>query len=210
MEINKKLIDSIDIFVEKCDNFDIVYQKVLDIILKRISDNVDILYGLVECYIEIRKYHGIIIKLYNEFEKSVDINNERDMYDLSSYNSIIDNIKNLIQNVDFQYKQFASYYPDLIDNNSVTVLLIINEKETEKDLNLINLLNKVKRDKYQNKYKVMKMKKNKSSVKLNVNKNKITLNPKSVPSLYLLRKNNLLEVPGDNIQNENVMASIIN
>lgn len=98
----------------------------------------------------------------------------------------------------------------MIDNNSVTVLLIINEKETEKDLNLINLLNKVKKDKYQNKYKVMKMKKNKKSIKLNVYKNKVTLSPKSIPSLYLFRNNNLLEVPGENIQNESVMSSIIN
>ncbi len=209
MEINKKLIDTIDIFVEKCDNFDKIYKQVVNIINNNIKNNVDDLYNLVDCYIEIRKEHGIMIKLYDDYKKIITIENDEEMYNLSTFDSIIDNVKNLIQNIDLQYKQFAIYFPELVNNNFMTVILLVNEKEDENDIRLLNMINKIKLVKYENKYKVLKYKKGSNGTKLKLGDNKeITLRPKRVPSLYLLNKKRITEIPGDSLKNNDELNSI--
>jgi hypothetical protein len=211
MEINKKLIDTIDIFVNKCDNFDKIYKEVINIVNNNTNENIDELYDIVTCYIEIRKEHGIIIKIYDDYKKTAKTKNDEEMYNLSTFNSILENVKNLVQNIDFQYKQFATYFPELVNNNLMTVILIINEKENEDDKKLINMINKIKSVKYENKYKIMKCKKNSNEIKLKIKNNKyVTLKPKSIPSLYLLNKKTMTEVPGNNIKNDEILRSILN
>ena len=211
MEINKKLIDTIDIFINKCDNFDKIYKEVINIVNNNISNNVNELYDLVECYMELRKDHGIMIKIYDNYKKIAKIENDDEMYNLSTFNSILENVKNLMQNVDFQYKQFASYFPELINNNSMTVILVINETENINDKRLVEMLNKIKGIKYENKYKIMKCKKNTNEIKLKIKDNKhIILKPKKIPSLYLLNKKTVTEISGENIKNDEVLKSILN
>lgn len=210
MEINKKIIDTIDNFVDKCDYFDSVYKNIIKIIGNNINDNINELYDLVDCYIDIRKDHGIILKLYENFKNNCDENNEKDMYDLSSLNSMLDNIKNLIKNIDFQYKQFASFYPKLVRNNHMTVLLVVNDNETNKDTKMLEMINSIRNTKYQNKYKIIKGKNNKS-ITLRVNKNKqVSLLPKMLPTLYILNDNNAIEIPCEDIKNEQMMLSLLN
>lgn len=209
MEINKKLIDTIDIFVEKCENFDIVYKEVVSIINKE-EDNIDKFYDLVQNYIEIRSIHGRILKNYENYSASLSEESDEDMYNLSSLNSIIENSKNLIQNIDFQYKQFAVYYPDLIENSMMTVILLVNTEKNEKDKMLINAMNEIRNKKYKNKYEIVECnKKEKIELKINKSNKKIMLSAKKLPCLYLLNNKLITKIDGENIINKNIFDSLI-
>lgn len=209
MEINKKLIDAIDIFVEKCENFDIVYKEVVTIINKE-EDNIDKFYDLVQNYIEIRSVHGRILKNYENYSANLSEDSDEDMYNLSSLNSIIENSKNLIQNIDFQYKQFAVYYPDLIENSMMSIILLVNTEKTEKDKMLINAMNEIKNKKYKNKYEVVECnKKDKIELKISKSNKKVMLSTKKLPCLYLLNNKLITKIDGENIANKDSFESLI-
>jgi hypothetical protein len=209
MEINKNLIDTIEIFVDKCDNFDKLYKKVIKIINTEINDNLDELYDITSNYIEIRGCHGRIIKTYDNYKNS-GLKNDEEMYNLSALTSILENVNNIIQNVDFQYKQFATYFPNLVNKSYLTVLLIVDNNETEEDIRLINMLNEIKVKKYEHKYKIMKCGK-KEGIELKIRKKnkKIRLVPKKTPSLYLINDDIISEIQTENIKNKEMLEKIL-
>jgi len=209
MEINKNLIDTIEIFVDKCDNFDKLYKKVATIINTEINNNLDELYDITANYIEIRAHHGKIIKIYDSY-KSSGLKNDEEMYNLSALSSILENVNNIIQNVDFQYKQFATYFPNLVNKNYLTVLLIVGKNESEEDVRLINMLNEIKVSKYENKYKIMKCgKKEGLELKIRKKNQKIKLVPTKTPSLYLIKNNIVSEVPIQNIKDKKTLERML-
>ena len=209
MEINKNLIDTIDIFIDKCENFDKLYRQVIKIINAEINDNLDELYDITSNYIEIRAYHGKIIKTYESYKNS-DIKNDEEMYNLSALSSILENVNNIIQNVDFQYKQFATYFPNLVNKSHSTVLLIISKNETDEDNRLINMLNQVKSTRYENKYKIMKCG-DREGLELKIRKKnqKIKIVPKKTPSLYLINNDIISEIPTENIKNKAMLEKML-
>jgi hypothetical protein len=210
MEINKNLIDTIEIFVEKCESFDKLYTKVVKIINTEINDNLDELYDITSGYVEIRAYHGKIIKIYDSYKNSK-LQTDEDMYNLSALSSILENVNNIIQNVDFQYKQFATYFPKLVDKNYLTVLLIVGKKETNEDRRLINMINELKVQRYENKYKIMKCGKNEGlELKIRKKNQKMMIAPKKTPTLYLIKKDIISEIPSENIRNKAMLEKILN
>jgi ribosomal protein L16 Arg81 hydroxylase len=209
MEINKYLIECIEIFIKKCETFDELYKKVIKIIKNDINDNLDDLYDITNNYIEIRAAHGQIIKLYNKYKNS-DLKTDEELYNLSTLSSILDNINNMIQNIDFQYKQFATFFPNLVNKNYLTVLLIVSKKETDEDTRLINMINEIRETKYENKYKIIKCG-NKEGIELKVKRlnQKVKFTPKNTPALYLIDNNIISEIQTSNIKDKKMLEKII-
>lgn len=209
MEINKNLINTIEIFVTKCENFDKSYKNMVKIINNQANDNLDELYDVTNYYIELRACHGKIIKLYDSY-KNCKLDNEEYLYNLSVLNSIIGDVGNMIQNVDFQYKQFATFFPKLVSKDHLTVLLVVNKNETEEDKKFINMLNEIKANKYENKYKIMKCgKKEGLELKIKSKNQKIKLLPKSTPMMYLIKDDIISEIKLKNIENKKMLENIL-
>jgi len=228
MNFNKLLLDKIDNLVILSKEFDENYKKIIETIDNNLDEKIiNCIYTLTKNYISLRTIHGEIILLMNKYENYTgenikkddkDLNENSDnkinkLYDLSTFYSIITNINELINNIDFQYKKIATKYPKYIGNKSLTVMLLIDENEDENKNVYTQLINKVKVKYPENIYKIIKVnKKEKKEKKKNLDKIlgiNLTLKITILPTIYVINGTNIVELPLDKINNiEEVLENI--
>ena len=202
MNLNKSLIKKIENIIQLSKEFDIIFQYLLSIENKDTDcDKVNKVYDLTSKYIFIRSEHGSLIIILDNIKKSVNNNNTElsdelinKLYNISTAYSIIQEISQLILNIDFQFKQIALLYPKYICTNNIAIVLVINT--TDKDNKYINIINRLKDSNPENIYKIIHFNNDKSNIlKLDIFNKNITLKIKEDPSLFLINKNNITEIP---------------
>ncbi len=215
MNFNKKLFDKIDNIIKISKDFDENYKKVINIEYKNITDDIiECIYALTKYYISLRSEHGNLILMMDEFKNSIDMKDNNDnkinqLYDLSTFNSILTNINELITNIDFQYKKFAIKYPKFINKKPMTILLLTESDDESNEY--VNLINQVKKQLPENIYKIVKC--NKSEKKFKCNKIldiNLTLKITELPMLFIINGTNIVEVPIDKFKDVNTLTNIIN
>jgi len=219
MDFNKKILDKIDTLVKLSDEFDSGFKIVFNSELEKINEkNAEILFSMTKNYILIRKEHGEILIMLNKQINSINLddvnikpikkskkvsdeiessNNIRVLYDISTFNTLINNINDLINNIDYEYKKIAIKYPKFINKTQTTVILItllsdLDEKYT-------NMINELKISHPEHKYKIIKCGNEKSDIEkceLELKDYEIKIkSSKSFPLIYIVNGNTITEIP---------------
>ena len=110
MNFNKIVLDKIDKFISLSKEFDLNYNNVITLQDNEIkNENIKYIYMITKYYIEIRALHGELLLLVDQLKNSINSNkllkqndNTNKLYDLSTFNSILSNINELITNIDYQ------------------------------------------------------------------------------------------------------------
>lgn len=223
MNFNKSLLDRINNFVKLSGNFDENYKLVATTQNNTPSQNVKIIYTLTQLYIQMRIEHGKILLMMDELKDSIisnknnksknkngDENNSDDetskLYDLSTFNSIIASVNELLNNIDLQYKRIATTFPTYIDKKPTSILLLtLTEDENDK---FVEMIRKLEREHPEHIYKIVKCKKNDKKFKCDEELD-ITLKITKLPTLFVMDSSNITEIPLDNFNDVDVLKNII-
>lgn len=225
MEINKLLLKNINTIIKDSTQFD-EYFKILNDSnnlnnLNNLNNsnnivddtNINLIQTFVQLYANIRSSHGFIIILHNKMINNMNIselNNQsnNELYDISTFYSILSNINNLVNNIDIEFKKIAMKYPKFINTKFLIVLLFldISTEQTNKYEQLIANL----KSKYSNNiYKIIKLDPNKKKFKCNeLLKIDLTLKIKELPIMYIINSDNVVEVPLNIFNSEQALMKI--
>ena len=129
-----------------------------------------------------------------------DINSKSDnmrvLYDLSTFNTLINNINDLINNIDYEYKKIAIKYPKFINKSQIIIILITSSNTDKKYTSMIGEL---KTTYPEHKYKIIKCGDEKSDIDKCEEELKdfdIKIKSlKSLPLIYIINGTIITEVP---------------
>lgn len=214
MNLNKSLIKKIDNITSLSNDFDKtfkIFQTIKDEEQSKIIENI---YKLTQIYIFLRAEHGgILILLDNLTDEIKTMGNKlndtalQKLYDLSVFKSILGNVEDLLNNIDMEYKKVALKYPKFINKKPLIILFFVENKIINADK--IEIIENVKNIHPEHSYKIIETTSNsKVNLKDIIGKD-ITIKIKIVPTMYLINNNNITEIPGSNITNENSVISLI-
>lgn len=214
MNLNKSLIKKIDNITSLSNDFDKtfkIFQTIKDEEQSKIIENI---YKLTQIYIFLRAEHGgILILLDNLTDEIKTMGNQlndtalQKLYDLSVFKSILGNVEDLLNNIDMEYKKVALKYPKFINKKPLIILFFVENKIINADK--IEIIENVKNIHPEHSYKIIETTSNsKVNLKDIIGKD-ITIKIKIVPTMYLINNNNITEIPGSNITNENSVISLI-
>lgn len=236
MELNLKLLNNIDNLVKLSTDFDsgfkIIYN--LDTNDKLNEKNIDILYSITQNYILMRKVHGDILLMMHKFTNSINLhsniqnNNLQEkksnkntpktntdniddletskLYDLSTFSTLLGNVNDLMNNIDYEYKKIALKYPKFINKNQLIIILIVQNSEDK----YIKLIEELKIDYPEYKYKIIKCENNKASINKceeELKDYKIKIKSNLLPLIYIVNNTTITEIP---ISKQNGIESIKN
>lgn len=220
---NSKILDKINNLIKLSDDFDSGYKIIYELEpnIKMDEKNIEIIYSMTKNYIEMRKEHGEIISMMNNLTNKINTTNtenttinsvkknknveiktdsnnqtslDEQLYDLSTFATLLNNINDLINNIDYEYKKIALKYPKFINKNRVSIILI----STEADEKYIKLIEKLKQEYPEYKYIILKCDNktdiNKCENELEQYKIKIK-SIKSLPIIYVISNETLTEIP---------------
>ena len=235
MDFNKKILDKIDNLVKLSSNFDSGFKTIFNLETEKINEeNAEILYSMTKNYILLRKEHGEIILMFNKLVSSVNYdelteepskktkksleNNNLDsklgnfkfLYDISTFSTLTNNINDLINNIDYEYKKIALKYPKFINRRQITVILITLPDSDEKYKNMVNEL---KINYPEHKYKIIKCENEKADItkceeELKDYNIKIK-SMKSLPVIYVVNGTTITEIPISKIDNVEPIKNLI-
>ena len=225
MDFNKKLIDKIDNLVKLSTEFDSGFKVIFELEPDKINEsNADILYSMTKNYILMRKEHGELILMMNKqlnsinFEskkniekeqnkknkKNIDkennidkeIDNTMELYNISTFNTLLSNANDLINNIDYEYKKIAIKYPKFINKSQITLILIQSPDTEEK---YVKMIEELKNKHPEHKYKIV----NCSDTKSDISKCEEELKNfgikfksfKSLPIIYIKNNSTITEIP---------------
>ncbi len=124
INFNNSLIQKIDNIDKISEEFDEIFTHLIKIQdIKDITpEEIEQLYKLTKLYKFIRSEHGSLLILLDKKKdliksKSSELTEElvEDLYDLSTFDSIISNISDLVSNIDFEFKRIAIMFPNFIN-----------------------------------------------------------------------------------------------
>lgn len=224
MDFNKKLLDKINNLVKLSTEFDSGFKVIFDLESDKINErDAEILYSMTKNYILMRKEHGEIILMMNkqinsinsinveqkedkeqnkknkkkpDTKQDIEIDNTMELYNVSTFNTLLSNANDLISNIDYEYKKIALKYPKFINGGQITIILITASDTDEKYIKMIEDL----KNKYpEHKYKIINCGDSKSSIakceeELVEYGIKIK-SPKSLPLVYIKNKSTITEIP---------------
>jgi len=200
----------------------------------------EILYTMTKNYILCRKIHGELLLMLNKHINSIDydqlmeetiktkvinkkskksleisnINSKSEnikvLYDISTFNTLINNINDLINNIDYEYKKIAVKYPKFINNSQIIIILITSLSIDEKYTGMICELKTLYPE---HKYKIIKC----GDKKLDIDKCEEELKDydikikslKSLPLIYIINGTTITEVPISKIDNIEPIKKLI-
>lgn len=221
MNFNKKLIDKIDNLVKLSTEFDTGFKIVFELDADKINQqNAEILYSMTRNYILMRKEHGELILMMNKQINSInfepkdgdkeqnkknkkknntEIDNTMELYNISTFNTLLSNANDLINNIDYEYKKIALKYPKFINDGQMTLILI---QSTETDNKYIKMIEELKNSHPEHKYKIINCGDSKSDI-LKCEKEleaygiklKSDKSQKSMPVIYIKNKSIITEIP---------------
>jgi len=216
MNLNKSLIKKIDNIVNLSKEFDTNFNYIINLNTKLQEQNItDKIYILTKNYIYLRSEHGSLILLLDRVKdkinsESTDLNQDliNKLYDLSTFYSIVANVSELINNIDFQYKKIAIKYPKFINKKPITILLIV--EKIDPNNKYIKIIEEIKNKNPENVYKIIEAKNNTKINCKNILDKNFDLDIQKLPSLYLINDDNISEIPIDTVIDTNALISLIN
>jgi len=216
MNFNNLLIKKIDRIRELTKEFDDIFKKVITLPNDQISEeNINNIYMLTKNYIFIRSEHGSVLLMGDKLKSDIDISSSElddqiinKLYDLSYFSSIISNVNDLVNNIDFQYKKIALKYPKFITKNPIKILLFVDS--IDESNSHIKLINSVKDKCPNNIYKIIKCENSNSKIKCDdIIGIKTTLKIKKLPSLFIVNGSNVIDIPLDIIDNPEKLTNLL-
>lgn len=141
-----------------------------------------------------------------------DETNAKSLYDLSTFNTLLGNVNDLINNVDYEYKKIAIKYPKFINKNQMSVILISENLEDKYS----KLMDEIKSTHPEHKYKIIICRDGQNGQN---GQDKITkceeelkeygikIKPKTLPIIYIINGSTFTSIP---ISKIDVMDSIKN
>ncbi len=207
MNINNSLIKKIDNIVKLSGEFDEIFSGLIKKKYNTESEKIEKLYKLTQLFIFIRSEHGGVLMLIDRKkdkikEESSELSEKlvNDLYELSTFNSLLENVSNLVSNVDFEFKRIAVMFPKYINKKPMTLILLTDN--ISKNNLYVEMIEKVKELHPENVYKVIECSK---GDKVNCGKageKKINVTASKIPLMFLINENNIVELPIDKIDNE--------
>lgn len=225
IENNKIILDTIDNIVKLSDSFDQGFKTVFELEpnSKIDSSSADILYSMTKNYIMIRKEHGELLLMMNnllnsqtnnektdkKYSKKIsknsnveldkeDIRNTEDLklcYDISTFNTLLNNINDLINNIDFEYKKIALKFPKFINAKPMNIILI----STDTTNKYFKMIEELKQKYIQHKFITIFCSNDKNSIsKCNLELKKFNIKIKSfdsLPVIYIVNGDTVTEIP---------------
>jgi hypothetical protein len=207
------LSNNIENILKKSTDFDLICTNILDDLSdKDISTKVE---NLTNNYINIRKSHGELLLLENNLKKNINKNiklqkggSKNELYDLSTFTSIIENVSSVVNNIDFEFKKIALLYPQYIGENKQSILFF---KDKNKNSKYSKWIDEIKETKNNINFDIVEL--SEENKKYNLSKltsEDIDIEIKNLPSLFIIKNNNLIEIQLDNIKNIDELKKIIN
>jgi seryl-tRNA synthetase len=206
------LSNNIENILKKSTDFDLICTDILeDLTAKDISIKVE---KLTNNYINLRKSHGELLLLENNLKKNINKNiklqkggSKNELYDLSTFTSIIENVSTVVNNIDFEFKKIALLFPQHIGDNKQNVLYF---KDKNKNSKYSKWVEEIKDTKDNINFDIVEL--TEDNKKYNLSKltsEDIDIEVKNLPSLFILKNNNLIEVQLSNIKNIEDLKKIL-
>lgn len=222
MDFNKKLLDKIDNLVKLSNNFDSNFKIVFELEPNTKIDekNAEILYTMTSDYISIRKKHGELLLMMNELmnkknnfnttndEKKTDKKNKKEdmnlknddeinfLYDISTFTTLMNNVTDLINNIDYEYKKIALKYPKFINKKQITIILL--KSDTVSNDKYTKMIEELKKDYPEHKYIISKCENKTDISKCEEEFKKYNIKIKSIknlPLIYIVNDDTVTEIP---------------
>lgn len=238
MKFNKIFIKHVEHILELSKEFDDLYKIYID----ENTHSINTIYDLTQKYVLIRATHGKILLMYEQFLmnntiemnlssklEKIDENNEEQtiatgkLYDISTFKSITTDINLLINNIDRQYKNISSQFPEHIGQRQYCVVFFVDYDEynvrnsNDKYTKIKNIIDKCRKEKPQHIYKIIFTQiDSKGFVSFpngtnGLNKNIVhNLNIRKLPALFIFDSSMTTEIPihSSNITDE-IFTSIL-
>lgn len=232
--IQLKILNKIDNLVKLSNDFDsgfkIIYN--LDPSSQLNESNIELLYSMTKNYILMRKEHGELLLMMNKFVNSINYNVEiqnggaksnknisklnitnddednKALYDLSTFNTLLGNVNDLINNIDYEYKKIAVKYPKFINMKQMTIILISSDLENK----YTKLLEDIKIEHPEHKYKIIKCDNKKEDISKceeDLKNYGIKIKPKTLPVIYIINDTTLTEIPISKIDSIEPIKNLI-
>jgi hypothetical protein len=206
------LSNNIENILKKSTDFDFICTDILDDLnSKNVREKVE---NLTKNYINIRKSHGELLLLENNLKKNINKNiklqkggSNNELYDLSTFTSIIENVSNVVNNIDFEFKKVALLFPQFIGDNKQNVLYF---KDKNKNSKYSKWIDDIKEKKNNVNFEIVEL--SDDNKKYNLSKltsEDIDIEIKNLPSLFIVKNNNLIEVQLGNIKNIDELKNIL-
>ena len=206
------LSNNIENILKKSTEFDYICTDILeDLNTKDIGIKVE---KLTNNYINIRKSHGELLLLENNLKKNINKNiklqkggGKNELYDLSTFTSIIENVSSVINNIDFEFKKIALLFPQHIGENKQNILYF---KDKNKNSKYSKWIDEIKDTKDNINFDIVEL--SEENKKYNLSKltsEDIDIEVKNLPSLFIVKNNNLIEVQLGNIKNIEELKKIL-
>ena len=206
-------ITKIDDIVKLSKNFDLNFKNIINLQNNDINEEtVNNLYSLTKNYLLIRTNHGSLLLLVDNLKKSInleeniDLDTENKLYELSTFMSILSNVNDLINNIDFQYKKIALKYPKFINKKPLQIYFFTDNIEDENN-KYLQMVNNIKQKYPENIYKIVKC--NKSDKKIKCDDIGLNIKIVKLPVLYIVNGSSITEIPTDKIKNEEQLSKLI-
>lgn len=217
MNINISLIKKIDNIVKLSNDFDKIFNSMIKISNPSDinSEQIEDLYKLTQLFIFIRSEHGGLLLLFDRkkdkiLSESSELSDKlvNELYDLSTFDSILTNVAELVSNIDFEFKRIAIMYPKFINKKPMTLILFVDDIKTKNKY--ILMIEELKKLNPENIYKVFECEK--VGEKVNCGKifgKDININVESLPSLFLINESNISNLPLDKIKSVDMLTKMI-
>jgi hypothetical protein len=140
-----------------------------------------------------KKKKNIDIEVNNA---DIEVNNTMELYNISTFNTLLSNANDLINNIDYEYKKIALKYPKFINGGQITLILI---QSTDTDNKYIKMIEELKNSHPEHKYKIINCGDSKSDIskcekELELYGIKLK-SQKSIPVIYIKNKSTITEIP---------------
>jgi len=206
------LSNNIENILKKSTDFDLTCTDILeDLTAKDINIKIE---KLTNNYINLRKSHGELLLLENNFKKNINKNiklqkggSKNELYDLSTFTSIIENVSTVVNNIDFEFKKIALLFPQHIGENKQNVLYF---KDKNKNSKYSKWVEEIKETKDNINFDIVEL--SEDNKKYNLSKltsEDIDIEVKNLPSLFIVKNNNLIEIQLGNIKNIEELKKIL-
>lgn len=213
--------NGIEKILKMSGDFDKILQQ---IIAKTSENNIDKknIIDLTTLYMEIRVVHGEVLLLFEKMKTNACNNNEQkltkgkkeirdtqitrnNLYDISTFTSIIENLNSLVSNTDFEFKKIALMYPSYINTQQNHIILLTNSKDDK----YTKIFDELKHIKSEYEYHLIECKKGDD---IDCTKNigiQLKLNVKKIPSMFMVTNNDIIEIPLDSVKDTNDLVKLV-
>jgi hypothetical protein len=115
------------------------------------------------------------------------------LFDISTFSTLLNNVNDLINNIDYEYKKIAIKYPKFINKSQITIVLVSPNTDDKYD----KLIEELKINNPEHKYKIIKCGNEKEDIKIceaELKELNIKGPIKSLPLAYIINNSTVSEI----------------